>query len=183
MKHYAFFSQTGSEIATISERLGRWPDKIITNKRPEHLRTISPKLAGKEIIYLSNKPTVEEYMEVLGDKPCTITLHGWLRIVPPAVIERYPFIYNGHPGLITKFPALRGKDPQKKAFDLGIPISGCVLHKVTAGVDEGPVLAEKLVEIGFLNLDEVYEKLHEASIELWIDFVEFLYAHKKNKDI
>ena len=178
-KHYAFCSQTGSEIALIAEKLGRWPDKIITNKRPKHLRTISPKLAGKEIIYLSNKPTIQEYLEVLGNEPCNITLHGWLRIVPPAVLERYSFIYNGHPGLITKFPALKGKDPQKKAFDMGIPISGCVIHKVTVGVDEGPILAERQVEIAFLNLDEVYGKLHEASVGLWIDFIEFLYTQQK----
>ena len=31
-KHWvALFSQTGSEIARLRERLGRWPDTIITN--------------------------------------------------------------------------------------------------------------------------------------------------------
>ena len=171
-KHYAFFSQTGSEIALIAEKLGRWPDKIITNKRPEHLRTISPKLAGKEITYLSNKPTVREYLEVLGDKPCLITLHGWLRIMPPGIISLYPTIYNGHPGLITTHPVLKGKDPQEKAYNLGLTVSGCVIHGVTEGVDEGPVLREKLVEIQNLNLDEVYSVLHKASIDLWVDFLQ-----------
>ena len=34
----AFFSQTGSEIVEVSKLLGRWPDMIVTNERPEHLR-------------------------------------------------------------------------------------------------------------------------------------------------
>ena len=171
MKHYTFFSQTGSEIATIARRLGRWPDKIITNQRPERLRTISPKLAGIDIIYLSNKPTVEEYLEVLGTEPCKVTLHGWLRIMPPEVIAIHPNMFNGHPGLITEHPSLRGKDPQEKAYRLGLTVSGCVLHQVTEGVDEGPILKERMVEIKDLSLDEVYSELHKTSIDLWVEFL------------
>tara|TARA_R110000851_G_scaffold171541_1_gene317790 strand:- start:550 stop:1068 length:519 start_codon:yes stop_codon:yes gene_type:complete len=171
MKHYAFFSQTGSEIATIARRLGRWPDKIITNERPDRLRTISPKLAGIDIIYLSNKPTVEEYLEVLGTEPCKVTLHGWLRIMPPEVIAIHPNMFNGHPGLITEHPILKGKDPQEKAYNLGLTVSGCVIHQVTVGVDEGPILEERMVEIKNLSLDEVYSELHKASIDLWVEFL------------
>ena len=171
MKHYAFFSQTGSEIATIARRLGRWPDKIITNQRPERLRTISPKLAGIDIIYLSNKPTVEEYLEVLGTEPCKVTLHGWLRIMPPEVIAIHPNMFNGHPGLITEHPILKGKDPQEKAYNLGLTVSGCVIHQVTVGVDEGPILEERMVEIKNLSLDEVYSELHKTSIDLWVEFL------------
>tara|TARA_R110002126_G_scaffold289215_1_gene443803 strand:- start:757 stop:1275 length:519 start_codon:yes stop_codon:yes gene_type:complete len=171
MKHYAFFSQTGSEIATIARRLGRWPDKIITNERPERLRTISPKLAGIDIIYLSNKPTVEEYLEVLGTEPCKVTLHGWLRIMPPEVIAIHPNMFNGHPGLITEHPILKGKDPQEKAYNLGLTVSGCVIHQVTVGVDEGPILEERMVEIKNLSLDEVYSELHKTSIDLWVEFL------------
>ena len=171
MKHYAFFSQTGSEIATIARRLGRWPDKIITNERPDRLRTISPKLAGIDIIYLSNKPTVEEYLEVLGTEPCKVTLHGWLRIMPPEVIAIHPNMFNGHPGLITEHPILKGKDPQEKAYNLGLTVSGCVIHQVTVGVDEGPILEERMVEIKNLSLDEVYSELHKTSIDLWVEFL------------
>ena len=71
-----------------------------------------------------------------------VTLHGWLRIVPPYVCERSK-IYNGHPGLITKYPELKGKDPQEKAFKLKHKTIGCVLHKVSAGVDEGKIVMEE----------------------------------------
>ena len=35
-KWITFFSQTGAEIADLSESIGRWPDLIITNERPDH---------------------------------------------------------------------------------------------------------------------------------------------------
>lgn len=170
VKHYAFFSQTGSEIAAIAQQTGRWPDKIITNRRPGELRTIAPALALKELIYVSNTPTVEEYLEVLGEDPCIITLHGWLRILPAEVIEKFPETYNGHPGLISEYEQLKGFNPQEKAYRLGLSVSGCVIHRVTVGVDEGPILKEGRVEIRNLNLEEVYNILHEKSIEMWVDF-------------
>ena len=74
-----FFSQTGGEICDLAERLGRWPDKIITNKRPADLRKIDSRLESKDLIYLSNKPAIEEYFKVLEDLDNPIiTLHGWL---------------------------------------------------------------------------------------------------------
>ena len=61
----AFFSQTGGEIADIAESLNRWPDRIITNERPENLRNIDPRIVKKGYFTLSNKPTLEEYEDTL----------------------------------------------------------------------------------------------------------------------
>ena len=134
-KWIAFFSQTGSEIADISESLGRWPDVIVTNDRPEHLRTIDERIEKKGYFTWANKPSEEDYISLLEAYPdAIVTLHGWLRIVPEYVCERSK-IYNGHPGLITKYPELKGKDPQVRAFESKHKTMGCVLHKVVAGVD------------------------------------------------
>jgi len=178
MKWIAFFSQTGSEIVEISRRLGRGPDMIVTNNRPAHLRTIN-----RDILSLSpalgitpNKPDLIDYLQKLthlsGDPNQTlITLHGWLRIIPEEIIQKYPYIYNGHPGLISRYPELKGKDPQKKAWGLGLNTSGCVIHKVTSGVDEGPVIKEKEIPIRNLSMDQLFESLHSTSIDLWVDFL------------
>ena len=37
----AFFSQTGSEIVDIIDKLGRKPSQIITNYRPDDLRQVN----------------------------------------------------------------------------------------------------------------------------------------------
>ena len=167
----AFFSQTGSEIVEVSKLLGRWPDCIVTNERPEHLRKIHPALENKHLVFVENKPTEEELSMVIGQygNPL-VTLHGWLRVMPPYICNRFE-IYNGHPGLITKYPELKGKDPQQKAFDLGLEYSGCVIHKVTEGVDEGKILLERKVYIKELEIGELFTILHSISVSLWVEFL------------
>ena len=57
-----FFSQSGSEIYEISNRIGRFPDAILTNKSFEEMDSINPDLLEKafnRFIFLPKKPTVE----------------------------------------------------------------------------------------------------------------------------
>ena len=166
-----FFSQTGAEIADISEAIGRWPDRIITNDRPEHLRTIDPRIQKQGYFTFNNKPDVEEYMELLEQFPdAIVTLHGWLRVVPAYICERSR-IYNGHPGLITEYPELKGKDPQVRAFEGKYPVAGAVIHHVTAGVDEGKVLMEERFNTSGLDLDGLFLTLRDRSLYMWSQFL------------
>lgn len=166
----AFFSQSGSEIKNIAHELGRWPDVIITNKRPEHLREIVPEVAERTY-FINNNPSLEEYKSccMWHDNPI-ITLHGWLRIMPPEMCEQYE-IYNGHPGLITKYPELKGKDPQIRAIEGDYNIAGCVLHKVTEGVDEGEVLLQAEFSLNGLDERESFRIFGNTSLILWMEFL------------
>ena len=164
-KWITFFSQTGAEIADLSESIGRWPDLIITNKRPDHLRTIDPRIVEYGYTEVPNKPTANDLDAVLQDN-AIITLHGWLRIMPPVICDKY-LIYNGHPGLITKYPELKGKDPQVKAHKLGHEVAGAVIHKVTAGVDEGRIIMEEYFNATQLDLDGLFRILRDRSLYMW----------------
>ena len=167
----AFFSQTGSEIVNISEAIGKWPDVIITNKRPEHLRKVNSKLEERGYCTLPNKPIQPDYFDILQYYPdALITLHGWLRIIPESIANDFE-IYNGHPGLITHYPDLKGKDPQVKAWEANYKTVGSVIHRVTAGVDEGPVVLERAFNLErLLSLDDTFRILHNISTDLWIKF-------------
>jgi len=171
-KWITFFSQTGGEIADIAESLQRWPDLIITNKRPDHLRTIDSRVVEYGYTELPNNPTVEDYETVLQDNSI-ITLHGWLRIMPPAVCDKY-LMYNGHPGLITKYPELKGKDPQVRAFEGKYPVAGAVIHKVTAGVDEGKIIMEEYFNATQLDLDGLFRILRDRSLYMWTNFLKIV---------
>jgi len=168
----AFFSQTGSEIVDIAKALGRWPDVIVTNQRPAGLRTINPELKESDVLVtVSNKPNVTELEEILGYyKNPIVTLHGWLRIMPASICEKYS-IFNGHPGLITEYPELKGKDPQMRALEGKYPVMGCVLHKVTAGVDEGRVIAEERFNAFEITEEEMWKATRDRSLYLWIQFL------------
>ena len=170
-KWVAFFSQTGAEIADIAESLGQWPTRIITNKRPADLRTIDPRIVEHGYIEVSNKPTEKELLDILQyfDDPL-ITLHGWLRIIPEEICRTYN-IFNGHPGLITEYPELKGKDPQVRAFEGKYPVAGAVLHHVTAGVDEGKVIMEERFNTWNLELDDLFRILRERTLYMWCNFL------------
>ena len=144
MKWIAMFSQTGSEIVTISRELGRVPDLIITNNSKSE--TWNPELEALGApIMVSTHALICDYLIELKERRL-VTLHGYMRILPPDVVVCHDII-NGHPGDIIKYPCLKGKDPQAKAIEMGLRDTGVVLHTVTAGVDEGPVLSYVSVAI------------------------------------
>jgi folate-dependent phosphoribosylglycinamide formyltransferase PurN len=167
----ALFSQTGSEIHGVSEKIGRYPDMILCNKQDD-FESINSNLIGKSSITFTDKvPTVDQYLQHIPED-ALVTMHGWLRIVPGEVCEKRT-IYNGHPGLITEYPQLKGKDPQQKAIDLGLEYSGCILHKATAELDGGPIVdvSDKVMVEG-RTTDEVFSGLHEASVNMWVKFLD-----------
>ena len=172
MKWYALFSQTGSEIHQISEKIGVYPDMILCNKQTD-LESINSNLFGKSpIIFTDKNPTADEYLAYIP-ADALVTMHGWLRIVPGEVCKKRT-IYNGHPGLITKYPELKGKDPQKKAVELKHATAGCVIHQATAELDGGPIVSEsREVSINGWYEDEdwVIQKLHKVSVDLWVEFL------------
>jgi phosphoribosylglycinamide formyltransferase-1 len=74
-----------------------------------------------------------------------VALAGYMRIVTPALIRMFPSkMLNIHPSLLPAFPGL---DAQRQALEWGAKISGCSVHFVTEGVDEGPIICQKAVPI------------------------------------
>ena len=175
MNWVTFFTQTGSEIYNIIKHTGRVPKKIITNKKKKQFSKINPYLLdeyGYLIHRIPSNPTEKDYLKSLKEvsKSDIITLHGYLRIIPDSICNKF-MMYNGHPGLITKYPELKGKDPQEKAFMMKLKTTGSVIHEVTPKVDGGDIVCAKEISIEGLSLDEVYTALHKNSSQLWCDFV------------
>jgi len=74
-----------------------------------------------------------------------VVLAGYMRIVTSVLINAYPNrIMNIHPSLLPAFPGL---DVQQKALDWGVKTSGCTVHFVTEGVDEGPIIIQAAVPV------------------------------------
>jgi len=183
MKWIALFSHTGSEICNISEKTGKWPDKIITNKVPGS-KDIHPGITdgfsretGNEVLYCSDKPSVAQYRQLL-DSDSIITMHGWMRIIPPEICKEFN-ILNLHPGLISEYPELRGKDPQKRVFENeAAPTGGtkeynkvgCVIHKCSPEVDGGLKVMERSTGNCFSGENTLTTALHKMAEGMWIDF-------------
>ncbi len=74
-----------------------------------------------------------------------VVLAGYMRIVTPALIRMFPSrMVNIHPSLLPSFPGLNA---QSQALEWGAKVSGCSVHFVTEGVDEGPIICQKAVAI------------------------------------
>lgn len=174
MRWITFCSQTGTEIMLLSQVIKRIPDSVITNQyqslSKDFLNWVN--VNNVDLITLSPSPSLVDYYTVLrGDE--LITLHGYLRIIPEEVLRYCPRIYNGHPGLINKYPLLKGKDPQERAYRLGLKIIGSVVHKVTVSIDEGDIVSYATVSLDGecdYSRDDYFNLLRETSILSWKSF-------------
>lgn len=167
----ALYSQTGSEIIRICSKESIKPTLIISSKE-NNLTLIKDQLPEVTIISVKNNqdliPIFDRYKDPL------ITLHGWLKILPENICNQYE-IYNGHPGLITNYPDLKGKDPQIRAWSLikngEMDEAGCVLHRVIPQVDEGEIISVKKIVVEKLDYSSFVTNLRDASIDLWVEFL------------
>ena len=74
-----------------------------------------------------------------------VILAGYMRIVTSTLINNYKWkIMNIHPSLLPAFPGLSA---QQQALDWGVKMSGCSVHFVTEGVDEGPIILQAAVPV------------------------------------
>jgi folate-dependent phosphoribosylglycinamide formyltransferase PurN len=168
----ALFSQSGSEIVAIAEAIGAWPEFIFTDNKKKD--SWHPKLRSRSSVFIEKPDTlpkfVQENVNMLQTWKGTsiVTLHGYLRIMPMLTVE----MYNGHPGDIVKYPELKGKDPQRKALDLNLPSTGCVIHKVTEEVDSGEILSYNTYDMqGDEDEDILVDRLRDISVDMWAEFL------------
>ncbi|MFN3352704.1 MAG: phosphoribosylglycinamide formyltransferase [Brevundimonas sp.] len=74
-----------------------------------------------------------------------VALAGYMRVLTPWLVERWAGrMLNIHPSLLPLYPGL---DTHARAIAAGDAEAGCTVHLVTAGVDEGPILAQARVPI------------------------------------
>jgi len=77
--------------------------------------------------------------------PTLVCLAGFMRILSPEFIREYAGrVLNIHPALLPSFPGLHA---QRQALQYGVKVSGCTVHLVDEGVDTGPILLQRAVEV------------------------------------
>lgn len=112
---------------------------------------------GIEAICLSPKSfeSREEFNRALVNKakelnPDLIVLAGFLVAVPAAMIEAFPNrIINIHPSLIPSFCGVGfyGLHVHEAVLERGVKVTGATVHFVDSGMDTGPILLQKAVEV------------------------------------
>ena len=96
----------------------------------------------------------------------TLLLAGFMRILPETFLDAFPDrVLNIHPSLLPAFPGL---DAIGRAFVHGVRQTGCTVHLVTAGIDDGPILGQAAVEVRDDDtLETLTERVHAAEHALY----------------
>lgn len=76
-------------------------------------------------------------------RPDVVVSAGFMKILGPDFVHRFTVI-NTHPALLPAFP---GAHAVRDALAYGVTITGCTVHYVDEGVDTGPIIAQRAVEI------------------------------------
>jgi phosphoribosylglycinamide formyltransferase-1 len=78
-------------------------------------------------------------------QPHLVVLAGFMRILTPGFVAHYEGrLLNIHPSLLPAFPGLH---THERAIEAGCKFAGATVHRVTAELDHGPILAQAVVPV------------------------------------
>jgi formyltetrahydrofolate-dependent phosphoribosylglycinamide formyltransferase len=108
--------------------------------------------------------------EIAAHRPDLVVSAGFMKIVGPSVLGAFGGrLINTHPALLPAFP---GAHAVRDALAAGAPVTGATVHVVDAGVDTGPVLAQREVPV-LAGDDEasLHERIKAVERELLVETV------------
>ena len=83
--------------------------------------------------------------EIDQHEPYLVLLAGFMRILTPGFVAHYAGrLINIHPSLL---PAFTGLHTHQRALDEGCQFAGATVHRVTAELDHGEILAQAVVPV------------------------------------
>ena len=105
--------------------------------------------------------------QVASYEPDLVLSSGFMRILGAPFLARFGGrTINTHPALLPAFPGAHGV---RDALAYGVKVTGCTVHWVDAGVDTGPIIAQRAVEVGEGETEaELHERIKVAERELLV---------------
>ncbi len=161
MKHIVILiSGTGSNMAAIvraaeqqrwAERLGARVAAVVSN-RPGARDLDTAQATGIATAVVDHKAHASRdtfdaaLMQAIdAHQPALVVLAGFMRILTPGFVAHYEGrIVNIHPSLLPAFPGLH---THQRALDEGCKLAGATVHRVTAELDHGEILAQAAVPV------------------------------------
>ena len=102
--------------------------------------------------------------------PDLVVLAGFMRILPANFVHALsPNLINTHPSLLPAFP---GAHAVRDALSAGAKTTGVTVHVVDEGVDTGPQLAQREVQVEDNDTEAaLHERIKVVERELLVDVV------------
>jgi len=153
-------SGTGSNMAAIVQAareqdwagaLGARVAAVISN-RPDAAGLDTARAAGIATAAVDHKAFADRetfdaalMVEIDHHAPALVVLAGFMRVLTPEFVTHYEGrIINIHPSLLPAFPGLH---THERALAMGCRFAGATVHRVTAELDHGEILAQAVVPV------------------------------------
>lgn len=117
-------------------------------------------------------------LEIVGeDAPDLIALCGFMRLLRKSFLDRVAApILNVHPSLLPAFPGL---EPQRQAIEAGATRTGVTVHRVDAGMDTGPIVAQAATQIlSGETAEALAERLLPIEHRLYVEAIQRIQREK-----
>jgi phosphoribosylglycinamide formyltransferase 1 len=110
-----------------------------------------------------------------------VVLAGYMAILDASFVARFPDrILNVHPSLLPAFPGVRAIE---QAIEHGVKVFGVTVHLVDEGVDTGPIVLQRAVELpDARDLAAVHASLRPIEHELLPRAVALIAAGRLRRD-
>jgi phosphoribosylglycinamide formyltransferase-1 len=104
-----------------------------------------------------------------------VVLAGYMQLASPGFLARFPArVINVHPALLPAFPGL---DAIGQTVAYGAKVTGVTVHFVDEGVDTGPVILQRAIDVGDANDTEaLHDRLRPLEHELLPEAVRLIAA-------
>ncbi len=158
LKLAVLISGRGSNMEALLNAAAADPDfpaqpVLVLSNRPEAAGLKIAEAAGVAAVSIDHKTygkdreAFEFHVDATlrGANVEVIALAGFMRVLTPWFVKRWEGrMINIHPSLLPKH---KGLDTHQRAIDAGDAEAGCSVHWVSAGVDEGEIIAQARVPI------------------------------------
>jgi phosphoribosylglycinamide formyltransferase 1 len=110
-----------------------------------------------------------------------VVLAGYMALLDAVFVARFPDrILNIHPALLPAFPGIRAIE---QALDYGVKVFGVTVHLVDEGVDTGPIVLQRAIELPDARTPaEVHEHLRPLEHDLLPRAVALMAAGRVRRD-
>lgn len=104
-----------------------------------------------------------------------VVLAGYMELLSVDLVRRFAGrMINVHPALLPSFPGL---DAIGQALEHGVRVTGVTVHFVDEGVDTGPILLQRPIELTYTrSKQEIEAEVHEIEHELLPRAIELIAA-------
>ena len=133
--------------------LDAYPEElvVVAGDKEEAFAFERARLAGTLVEYVDPRDfeTRKEFDGELAERVAAhdvglVTGAGYMRVLSPVFLERFPAVINLHPSLLPEF---RGLHAVRRALEAGVKETGVTVHFMVEEVDAGPMISQEAVPI------------------------------------